>query len=50
MHHFCMERMAFCAVIKHVIITDLQKDEISCVKDFISTHMQTITLKYSQKI
>ena len=29
--------------------TDLQKDEISCAKDFISNYMQTLALTCSQK-
>ena len=32
MHHYYMEKLAFCALIKHMFKTDLQKDEISCTK------------------
>ena len=49
MQHYCMEKMALCGSIKHMFQTDLQKDEVSCAKDFISVHMQTIALKYIQK-
>ena len=45
-----MERLAFCALIKHIFKTDLQKDKILCAKDFISCHMQTIALKCSPEI
>ena len=35
---------------KHMFKTDWQKkDKISCAKDFISVHMQTLALKCSQK-
>ena len=50
MHDYCMERIAFCALIKRNFKTDLQKDEISYAKDFISVHMQILALKCSQKI
>ena len=49
MQHYCMEKMALCASVNHIFQTDLQMDQISCVKDFISVHMQTIALKYIQK-
>ena len=49
-HHYYMERLAFCALIKHIFKTDLQKDKISCAKDFISCHMQTLALKCSPEI
>ena len=41
-----MERLAFCALIKH----NLQKDQISYAKDFISVQMQTLALKCSSEI
>ena len=50
MHHYYMERLTFCALIKHMFKTDLQKDEISCAKYFINVHMQTFALKCNQKI
>ena len=49
-HHYNKERFVFCALIKHIFKTDLQKDKISCVKDFISRHMQILALKYSLEI
>ena len=49
MQHYFMKKMALCASIKHMFKIDLQKDEISCAKDYISVHMQTISLKYIQK-
>ena len=48
--HYYMERLDFCALIKHIFKTDLQKDKILCAKDFISCHMQTLALKYSPEI
>ena len=42
-HHYYMERLDFCALIKHIFKTDLQKDKISC-------HMQTLAIKYSPEI
>ena len=45
-----MERSAFCALIKHIFKTDLPKEKISCAKDFISLHMQTLALKCSPEI
>ena len=50
LHYYYMERLAFCALIKHIFKTDLQKDKISCAKDFISCHMQTLALKCSPEI
>ena len=50
MHHYYMEKLAFCALIKYMCKTDLQKDKISCAKDFISVHMQTLALNAAQKI
>ena len=47
--HYYM-RLAFCALIKHIFKTDLQKDKISCAKDVISLHIQTLALKYSPEI
>ena len=41
-----MERLGFEALIKHIFKIDLPKDKILCAKDFISVHMQTLTLKY----
>ena len=37
--------MTFCGLTEHIFKTDLQKDKISCAKDFISLHMQTLSLK-----
>ena len=45
-HHCYMERLALCALIKHIFKTDLQKNKISFSKDFISRHMETLTFKY----
>ena len=36
MHHYYMERLIFCASIKYIFETNLQKYKISCAKDFIS--------------
>ena len=49
-HHYYMEMLTFCALIKHIFKTDLQKDKSSCPKDFISVHMQTLGLKCSPEI
>ena len=43
-HHYYMERVAFSATIKHIFKTDLEKDSVSCVKDFISVRVQTLAL------
>ena len=48
--YYYMERLAFCALIKHIFKTDLQKDKISCVKNFISRHIQTFALKCCPEI
>ena len=50
MHHYYMDRIASRALIKYTFQIDLQKDKISCAKDFISVHMQTLALKCSPKI
>ena len=56
MHHYCMEWLAFRALIKHICKTDLQKDNILCPNFrcanyvLISIHMQTLELKYSSEI
>ena len=50
MQHYYMEMLAFCALIKHMFKTNLQKDEISYANDLILSHMQTLALKCSQKI
>ena len=34
-HHYYIERLAFYALMKHIFKTDLQKDNNSCVKEFI---------------
>ena len=59
MPHYYMERSSFCALIKHMCKTDLQKYKISCVNhvlvsDFIranyvliSAHMKALALKCS---
>ena len=39
----------FCVLVKHMLKTYVQKHEISCIKDLISVHMQTLALKCSQK-
>ena len=44
-----MQSLDFCTLIKRIFKTDLQRDEISCVKDFISAHMQTLPLKAAKK-
>ena len=49
LHHYYVERVAFYALIKHIFKIDLQKDKISCAKDFISCHMQTVALNPAQK-
>ena len=49
-HHYYMERLDFCALIKNIFKTDFQKDKISCAKDFGSCHMQTLALKCSPEI
>ena len=49
-HHYYMERLAFYALIKYIFKTDLQKDKISCTKNSISIHMQTLSLKCSPEI
>ena len=33
-HHYYIERLAFCALIKHVLETDLQMDNFSFAKNF----------------
>ena len=38
-HHYHIDILAFCALITQIFKTDLQKDKISCVKEFISAHM-----------
>ena len=43
-------RLPFCALIKHILKTDLQKDKISCAKDFISLHLEALALKCSPEI
>ena len=45
-----MERLAFCALIKHIFETDLQKEKISRAKDFIFFHMKTVALKCRPEI
>ena len=47
LHHYYIERLPFCALIKHIFKTDLPKDKISCAKDFNSVHKQTLALKCS---
>ena len=49
-HHYYMKRLAFCSLIKHIFKTDLQKNKISCAKDFISCHMQNLPLNAAQKV
>ena len=50
MVHPCyMERLSFCALIKHIFKTDLQKDKFLNVKNFISVHMETLPLNAVQK-
>ena len=44
-NHYYIERLVFCTLIEHISKTDLQKGKISCAEDFISVHMQTLTLK-----
>ena len=45
-----MKKLAFCASVKHISKTDFHEDKISCAKDFISCHMQTLALKYRPEI
>ena len=45
-----MDRLAFCALIKHIFKTDLEKGKISCAKGFISRHMETFALNCSPEI
>ena len=33
-HHYYIERLAFCALIKHILETDLQMDNFSFAKNF----------------
>ena len=40
-------RLAFCALIKHIFKAEFKKEKISCAKDFISLHMETLALKCS---
>ena len=42
-----MKKLAFCALIKHIFKSDLQKDKILCAKDFIYIYMQTLAFKCS---
>ena len=46
--HYCMERLDFCTLIKHIFKTGSQNDILS--KDFISVHKQTRGLKCRIKI
>ena len=43
-------RRRFSASIKHILQTDLRKDKISCVNDFISVHVLTLALKIRLKL
>ena len=47
-HNFYMDRLAFCALIKHIFKTDLKKEKISRAK-YLFLSMQTLAFKYSQK-
>ena len=49
-HDYYIERLTFWALIKHISKTDFQKDKISCAKDFISAHMQSLAFKCSPEI
>ena len=49
LHHYYLEKLAFYALIKHMFKTGQQKNEITCTKDFIPVHMETVSLKCSQK-
>ena len=44
-----MNRLTFCALIKHIFKADLRTDKISCAKDFISVHMLPLSLNSAQK-
>ena len=48
-HYNYMNRLTFCALIKHIFKTDLHTDKISCAKNFISVHMQPLSLNSPQK-
>ena len=48
-HNFYMDRLAFCALIKHIFKTDLKKEKISCAK-YLFLSMQTLAFKYSPKV
>ena len=43
-----MNRLTFCALIKHIFKTDLHTDKISRAKDFIPVHMQPLSLNSPQ--
>ena len=45
-----MEQLDFCLLIKYIFKIDLEKDKISCARDFISVHMQILALKCSSEI
>ena len=42
-----VESLQLQCIFKHIFKTNLQRDKISCAKDFISVHMQTLALKCS---
>ena len=48
-HYNYMNRLTFCALIKHIFKADLRTDKISCAKDFISVHMLPLSLNSAQK-
>ena len=45
-----MEILVYCALIKQMIETNLQKSKIPSVKDFIFVHMQNFLRQKSQKL
>ena len=44
-----MERLAFCALIKRIFKTDLNKFQISCAQDFILAICKPLSLNIVQK-
>ena len=49
-HYYCIEKLAFCALIKYIFKTDLQKIRFHTPKNFVSVHIPTPTLKSSSEI
>ena len=49
-HHYYMQRLVFCALIKHRFKIDLEKMRFHVSMTSFLSHMQTLTHKYSQKL